>query len=129
MMYINGTRMTVRKAIRKIRELHSHVLITGNGTEILFWDFPNSPWDCIGRIKIGKNGEKIFRDIFCTVNPSCATVDMEMLQKYSMYTPGYGMFREQDYVIPERDMNLFLNQNGGVDVYRTFDCPAYMLYG
>ena len=33
---------------------------------------------------------------------------------------------EGEYVIPERDMNLFISLNGGIDEYLTISAPYYM---
>lgn len=54
---------------------------------------------------------------------------MEVIEKYTMYFPdvnGYSYFNEDEYVIPEHDLNLFVSLNGGIDEYQTVSVPAYM---
>lgn len=51
---------------------------------------------------------------------------MDVIEKYTMYDSNDSYFRENEYVIPERDMNLFVSLNGGIDKYQTVDVPAYM---
>lgn len=120
--------MKVRQAIEEARKYGGHILFTNNGTKITLLDLHNSEWDCIGRIKT-INGKKVFRDIFCDVKPSKGTKHMDVIGKYTMYDPdenGYSYFREDEYVIPERDMNLFVSLNGGIDEYATISVPYYM---
>lgn len=117
--------MKVREAIEKMRRYGEWSIYTNNGTEIFLLDLHSSEWDCIGKIKI-IDGRKVYRDIFCEVRPSNYTRHLEVIEKYTMYDPNDSYFRENEYVIPERDMNLFISLNGGIDEYKTIDVPAYM---
>lgn len=55
---------------------------------------------------------------------------MDVIERYSMYVPddrGCSYFCDDEYTIPERDMNLFISLNGGIDEYRTISLPAMMM--
>ena len=117
--------MKVREAIESMRRYGGTSIYTNNGTEIVLLDLHSNEWDCIGKIKV-INGKKIYRNIFCEVRPSNYTRHLEVIEKYTMYDPNDSYFRENEYVIPERDMNLFVSLNGGIDKYQTVDVPAYM---
>lgn len=121
--------MKVREAIRKAVRYGSFMLYTGNGTQIRLLDICNSPYDCIGKIKVVK-GERIYRDIFCAVTKAPETQHMDVIERYSMYVPddnGCSYFCDDEYTIPEKDMNLFISLNGGIDEYRTISLPAMMM--
>lgn len=120
--------MKVREAIESIRKYGGTSIYTNNRTEIVLLDLRNSEWDCIGKIK-RINGKEIYRDIFCQVKPSKLTRHMEVIEKYTMYFPdvnGYSYFNEDEYVIPEHDLNLFVSLNGEIDEYQTVSVPTYM---
>lgn len=117
--------MKVREAIEEMRKYGGTSIYTNNGTEIFLLDLHSAEWDCIGKIKV-INGKKIYRDIFCEIKLSPFTQNMDVIKKYSMYSPDDSYFRENEYVVPERDMNLFVSLNGGIDKYQTVDIPAYM---
>ena len=120
--------MKVREAIERIRRYGGTSIYTNNGTEIVLLDLCNGEWDCIGKIKV-IGGKKIYRDIFCQVKSSKLTRHMEVIEKYTMYFPdanGYSYFNEDEYVIPEHDLNLFVSLNGGIDEYQTVSVSAYM---
>ena len=122
--------MTVREAIKNIRKYRGYRIITRNGTEIVLLDLHASEWDSIGKIKV-INGERIHRTIFCEIKPSKRTCHMEVIEKYTMYFPnenGYSYFRDGEYDVPERDMNLFISLNGGIDEYLTVSVPMTMMY-
>lgn len=76
--------------------------------------------DCISHIKY-IDGKRIHRQVFCAIYPTVSTVSMDLLKKHSMYIPGDSMFHENEYVVPERAMNLFISLNGGVDKYMAFE--------
>lgn len=120
--------MKVREAIESMRRYGGTSIYTKNGTEIFLLDLHSNEWDCIGKIKT-IDGRKVYRDIFCEVRPSNYTRHLEVIEKYTMYDPNDSYFRENEYVIPERDMNLFVSLNGGIDEYQTISVPAYMLFG
>lgn len=117
--------MKVREAIESMRRYGGTSIYTNNGTEIFLLDLHSNEWDCIGKIKV-IDGRKVFRNIFCEIRPSNRTRHMDVIEKYTMYGPNDSYFRENEYVIPERDMNLFVSLNGGIDKYQTVDVPAYM---
>lgn len=120
--------MTIRKAIEEARKYGRRSIYTNNGTEIIPLELGASEYDSIGKIKM-INGKKVYREIFCEVKPSTRTRYMDVIEKHTMYFPdenGYSYFRQGEYVIPERDMNLFINLNGGIDEYRTISVPYYM---
>lgn len=121
-------KMTIRKAIEKARKYGGHTIYTNNGTEIIPLELGASEYDSIGKIKM-INGKKVYREIFCEVKPSKHTRYMDVIEKHTMYFPdenGYSYFNQGEYVIPERDMNLFISLNGGIDEYRTISIPYYM---
>lgn len=120
--------MTIRKAIEETYKYGGRIIYTNNGTKIIPLDFGAADYDAIGKIKT-INGKKVYRKIFCEVKPSTCTRHMDVIEKYTMYLPdedGYSYFRQGTYVIPERDMNLFISLNGGIDEYQTISVPYYM---
>lgn len=120
--------MTIRKAIEEARKYGGRVIYTNNGTEIIPLDYGACEYDAIGKIKV-IDGKKVFREIFCEVKPSKHTRYMDVIEKHTMYFPdenGYSYFNQGEYVIPERDINLFISLNGGIDEYRTISVPYYM---
>jgi len=51
-------------------------------------------------------------------------------KKFRMFDPdydGYQYFHEGDYCVPEREMNMFISANGGIDVYTTISVPSFMM--
>ena len=120
--------MTIRKALEEARKYGGHTIYTNNGTEIIPLELGACKYDAIGKIKM-IDGKKVFREIFCKVIPSTRTRYMDVIEKHTMYFPdenGYSYFSQGEYVIPERDMNLFISLNGGIDEYNTISVPYYM---
>lgn len=119
--------MTIRKAIEEARKYGGRVIYTNNGTKIIPLDLGAADY-AIGKVKI-INGKKVYRTIYCDVEFSKRTKHTDVIEKYSLYTPdekGYSYFRKGSYDIPERDMNLFISLNGGIDEYLTISAPYYM---
>lgn len=84
-----------------------------NGTSISLPDigqgmFGIQPPKCI-------NGKSVYRHLFCIIHESRRTRGLEDLSKRKMGYP----FRSNEYNIPEREINLFISQNGGIDEYNT----------
>ena len=61
------------------------------------------------------NGKKVYRWIFCLVQKNRNTKGLEDLARRKMGEP----FRSDEYCIPEREMNLFISENGGISEYGT----------
>ena len=61
------------------------------------------------------DGKPVYRWLFCLICENKKTKGLNDLEKRKMGKP----FRDDEYCIPEREMNLFINQNGGIDEYAT----------
>ena len=107
---------TVRQAI----EQGAKTIYCNNGTEIYMPDVGKN-LDYYDPISAPKfiDGKKVYRKIFCTIkNAKCG---MDQIKCRCMYISGaeWNYFHENDYCIPERELNMFINDNGGIDTYRT----------
>lgn len=125
-------RMTIREAIKQMRKLSVNVVTLNNGTRIRILEM-NTDMTCpierdslVGSIKI-RNGEMIIRKFYCTIYYS-AKSEMRYIDKYITdryvgdYFPPFSCA-----VIPEKEMNEFINDNGGIDIYQTISEPGYFL--
>ena len=122
--------MTVRECIEKMRKVGAYTIRCNNGTYINIIEIGEHPDTAIGKIKI-IDGKRILRSILCHVSPAdCTDFSFINNKKYKMFDPdytGYQYFREGVYCIPEREMNMFINANGGIDIYSTISVPGFML--
>ncbi len=107
--------MTIRECLERMRKVGAYVIYTKNGLKITTetcWD-PDWVMSTIKMI----DGKRVKRYIFCTIDESKAQ-HLDVIKKYHI--------DGNDYIIKERDMNLFLNLNGGIDEYNTCAVPEYM---
>lgn len=111
-------------------------IMCNNGTSIIVHDMFSPDYSTMSKVKKNKDGSfKCFRKLYVSVIPtemrSKITKGMEVIEKYSLYdkkaSPYDNFFLENDYMIPERDLNLFISYNDGIDKYSTVDTYAYML--
>lgn len=120
--------MTVRECIKQMRKYGADRIYLWNGTEIRILEINCPPEYSYSKIKI-INGERIMRRIFCQIKPTKHTSHMDVVQEFCMHFPEIGdrnIFRPDEYIIDEREMNLFIKLNGGIDEYRTISVPYYM---
>lgn len=133
--------MTIRECINQIRSLNTSMVYLNNGTRIRINDLGTRKCDePFSRIKWNKDGTiKTIRKIFCCIYPSDKTVGLDELKNhrnrsegyrdYWMYNPDnkdYQYFNPEDFILPEKEMNIFIRANGRIDEYRTIQEPAYM---
>lgn len=107
--------MTIRECLERMRKVGAYVIYTKNGLKITTetcWD-PDCAMSTIKMI----DGKRVKRYIFCTINESKAQ-HLDVIEKYHI--------DGNVYIIKERDMNLFMNLNGGIDEYNTCAVPEYM---
>ena len=99
----------------KIREAISrgvHVIYTRNNTRIVHLDHGQT-WDAVCPPKI-KNGKKVWRWLCVGITNDVQPINgIEDIEKYKM------LYSDHDYIIPERELNLLIAINGGIDVYQT----------
>lgn len=124
--------LKVRECINQMRKVRSHTIYLNNGTKIILREMFTDKEFCIGTFKWNEDGSwRVMRRIFCSVYPSEKTIGMdELKEKYWMFDPkddGLQYFNDDDFLIPERMMNQFISQNGGIEEYRTISCPYYMM--
>lgn len=112
---------TIRQCINELRKVPTSQVFLQNGTTIYIFEKDPVMYESISKVRI-INGQKILRKIFCEIEPSERTKGLEELKKkFWMFAPNleYNYFREKDYCINEREMNIFISLNGGIDYYRT----------
>lgn len=130
-MFYYDYNFTVRKCIEKMRRVNTRTIYLYNGTKIVLLEMNADKYECIGKFKWNKDGTCIMRKILCQIIPNARTIGMDTLkQKYWMYDPndnGLQFFDDDDFLIPERAMNEFICDNGGIDEYQTISCPYYMM--
>ena len=113
--------MTVRECIKEMRKIPSvpvpHI-ITLNGTIINIPDIKRKK-SYASKIKLLPDGEPIFRIISCIIVPNKNTKGLDLIKQYSRHDQlGLGnnnIFRENEYYIPERELNRFISTNCGID--------------
>lgn len=116
--------MTIRQTIEQMRKVGTRTVVLNNGTEITIHEINADRCDYIGTIKWNETGNvKTIRRIFCSISSSSKTKGIEELQKKYWFN----FFRDTDYCIPERAMNGFISENGGIDKYKTVTEPYYMM--
>ena len=110
---LTGMWHTIRDAI----DDRVDCVVCTNGTRIDLPDvrdpYPVSPPKII-------NGKPVFRTIYCVILPNDRTKGMDVLKQKGYWTKGYGIFQKTDYIIPEKELNIFISQNGGLDIVRSF---------
>jgi len=100
------------RTIREVLATGARDIYLNNGTLIVHLDHGQT-WDAVCPPKI-KNGKRVYRTLCVRITNTYGTMKGKKdLQKYAMDNLGL------DYIIPEREMNLFINQNGGIDKYHT----------
>ena len=119
--------MTVRECIKQMRKYGADRIFLWNGTEIRILETHCDPEYSYGKIKI-INGRPVMRSIYCEIKPTKHTVHMDIVQDFCLYSPTAerNYFRSDEYIVKEREMNLFIKLNGGIDEYRTISVPYYM---
>ena len=126
-------RMTIRECIREMRKIKisdAQTIWTENGTEINIPDIKRSLENSTSRIKI-VNGEQIIRVADCFIVPSKNTKCLDTISKYNLYEK-FGSypwgFRKNEYYIPEKELNIFISINGGIDKYRSIDAYLFLIW-
>lgn len=101
------------RTIREAISTGTKEVFTNNGTSIFLPDIGQGDWGIAPPKTI--QGKPVYRWIFCWIKSSRKTVFLDDLENRKMGKP----FRNTDYCIPERELNLFIALNGGIDEYRT----------
>ena len=127
---------TVREVAKELRNLGSSKIVTNNGTKVFLLenyttkDFASQ---AIGTFKFDNDGNIIaLRQIFCSIEPSRYTKGLDDLKKnknWWLFDPKdeFNFFRENQFVLPEKELNSFLMQNGDIDHYATVTEVDFML--
>lgn len=113
--------MTVREWIREMRKIPSLPEIcyinTLNGTKINIPDIRRHG-DYISKTKLFSNGELVFRTISCYISLNKNTKGLDLIKQYNIREKYEDSFYcENEYYIPERELNRFISINGGIDEY------------
>jgi len=109
--------MKIRKCIEQLNKVGSHIVHCNNGARIYLF-VGEQDYSYSKRI----NGKEVFRHIHCLVSERDKAIKIPEIEKYSLiYSSG------DDYILPERIMNLLINCNGGIDEYLTISAPYYMM--
>lgn len=108
--------MTVRECIKEMRKIPTsaaQIIYTCNGTRINTDIRMNSEYR-ISKVKKSPDGELIFRTLSCFIESSKNTKGLDSIKQYNMLEK-YGKdniyFRSNEYYIPERELNRFININ------------------
>ena len=105
--------MTVREAINRRYDS----IRCNNGTEIFLPDIKmryEEDQFCPAKIIDGK---KVYRTLFWRIGESKNTVVIDHLKaKYCAYSDDDHFFNKYEFFIPEREMNMFISLNGGIDI-------------
>lgn len=119
---------TIRECIREMRKVFSSDIYLYNKTRIHIYEKNPDEWDCISSYK-ERNGEKILRRIFCSIEPSNRTTKLEELKKFSLFEPEskYNYFRENDYLIPERYESFYIFEWRNRLLYDNFTTRNYVV--
>ena len=99
-----------------------------NGVRIELPDSYNSIYDAISPPKI-INGKPVYRWIFFRIKGSKANT--KSVNHRSLYNENdsYNYFHVDEYIAREREVNEFISDNGGIDVYRTdYWAKGWMYY-
>lgn len=127
--------MKIREAIKKLLKLNSNVIFCNNGVEITLLDIGLKTYDRISYVK-NIDGKDVYRRILCRINVIDENTVRHLRYKNGkinsaiwMFDPDedYNYFDENDFYLSEREMNIFINDNYGIDEYRTFSVPYYMM--
>ena len=116
------TMNTIRDAINA----GARTVYCRNGLVIEMPDIGHS-YDAISPPKM-IDGKPVFRKIFCSIKGSG---DLSVIKHRSLYNPDWewNYFHENDYDVKEREMNMLIRDNGGIDVYKTdYWATGWMYY-
>ena len=117
------------KTIRDAISRGAWVIYLNNGTEITHLDHGQT-WDAVCPPKI-INGKPVYRWVFCRVSKPITKTDKKGIEYKEIIAPYALDFEKKclDFIIPERELNLFINLNGGIDEYRTdYWAEGYLYY-
>ena len=106
---------TIREAINS----GAREVVCLNGTRLQLNDRLADASQAFGKIKV-INGKPVFRWIFFSVHNNKNT-NYSAISHRCQFRPDWDFcyFRENDYIAREREVNEFINDNGGIDEYRT----------
>mgnify|MGYP004687162087 CR=1 FL=1 len=112
--------MTIREAIKKLQVIHSDKVHLKNGTHITLIDLFYNPDDPVESSEIQslikvRDGERIFRRIYASIWYNEKT----NVKSVHSYCKSDSALPCMDGIIPERTMNEFINDNGGIDTDTT----------
>jgi len=118
--------MTIRKAIEQLQKVGSHIVHCRNGAKIYLTSM-NDDDQTMSQYKT-INGKRVCRNIYCFVSQENGVNKISELEKYCLKHESCGyIFDEDNYILPERVMNLLISFNGGIDEYQTLSIPYYMM--
>lgn len=105
------------RTIREAINAGAREIICVNGVKIQLHDRFSDGSQCFGSIKV-IDGNPVFRWIFFSVCGNKANTNA-IKNRCMFVNDGFCYFRENDYISREKEVNEFINDNGGIDEYRT----------
>jgi len=106
--------MTIRKAIEQLQKVGSHIVHCRNGAKIYLTSM-NDDDQTISQYKT-INGKRVCRNIYCFISEEDRVRKIPEIEKYSLkHNCGEYVFDEDNYILPEKVMNLLISFNGGID--------------
>ena len=111
--------MTIRKAISEMRKADAFTVYCNNGTKIYLRELNTADKDLLGKRKI-VDGEYVMKILYITLEECFQTRNMESIHEYK-----FSKFREDEYLIPEKVMNQFIDANGGINERKTIPKSAF----
>jgi len=112
--------MTIRKAIEQLQKVGGHIIHCRNGAKIYLTSMDDD--DQIMSYFKTIDGKRICRHIYCYISKKEGVKIIPEIDKYELKS-----WSRENYIIPERIMNLLINYNGGIDEYQTLSVPYYMM--
>ena len=123
--------MTIRECIREMRKIKTsaaQTIWTENGTEINIPDIKISVEYRMSKTKKSEDGP-IFRILSCFIKASKNTKKLDSIKRYNLcekFGKDNIYFRNNEYYIPEKELNIFINIKGGINTYRSIDAYRYL---
>lgn len=132
--------MTIRDCIAQMAKYSADAVYLNSGVKFVIYEMGSR---CekngynFSKIKYNKDGSfKCFRKILITLYDAGKSTSFEgikgfdIIKKYSLYDkkkkPEENYFLDNQFLVPERELNLFISYNRGINEYQTIQAPGYM---
>jgi len=112
--------MTIREVIKGLQKVGSHVIHCNNRAKIYLTSMDDDEQTMSYFKTI--NGKRICRHIYCYISEKEGVKIIPEIDKYELKD-----WSKENYIVPERVMNLLISCNGGINEYKTLSEPQYMI--